>query len=384
MFTFSVVVNRVKRYGILSIPGYIKWRFFIRYKTIIVDDFQLSGEILARNQISTGRLKNKEIELWHSSDFAHTRTISGYYPRKTVLYLKDVTVWARYGVAADSSFRIISETAFCESRLLELNDNKQLRNFPILELYTPFAVFGQGWGNYYHWLIDDMSSLSWLTGEMEKMEGPVTLVVGGNLNNEQFELLSGAVSSNVVIYKVDPDTRVTGPLYLFVPSAANSEMAYLPAEVITEVMKLVIPEEISNKKDTDYTTRFYISRINADKRRVTNEDELIESISKFGFRTVYLEHLTIEEQAKLFSSARMIIGQHGAGLANLVFCDDNCKVLEIHSHVEHHHYRWLAKAKKINYSNILVKSANYNSDIVVPIVQVCDWIDLNGGVTGPE
>lgn len=374
LHSISRIRNRVKGHGIFSIFRLLKWRFLTRYRTIIVEDHDLSLAILAKNQVSPSKVLHTKLHLSHTSNFAETKTISNDYRQKEALYLKDVTVWARFGIAADTGFRIIAETAFCESRLLELNGSKQLRNFPIVRLNTPFAVFGQGWENYYHWLIDDMSSLPWLKDELDRIDGLVTLVVAGNLNNEQFEILSRAVSSNVVIRRIDPDTRITGPVYISVPSAANSEMAYLPPKVIADIVKILIPEEITTNEELDSPPRLYISRRNAEKRRVMNEDELIQNISKFGFKTVHLEDMTVVAQARLFAGAKMIIGQHGAGFSNLIFGDGRCKVLEIHSHLEHHHYRWLAKSKDIGYSSILVNNESYNSDIVVPIDQVCEWI----------
>jgi capsular polysaccharide biosynthesis protein len=37
----------------------------------------------------------------------------------------------------------------------------------------------------------------------------------------------------------------------------------------------------------------------------------------------------LDDQVRLFSNAAEIIGFHGAGLANLVFCNDDVKVIEI-------------------------------------------------------
>lgn len=44
---------------------------------------------------------------------------------------------------------------------------------------------------------------------------------------------------------------------------------------------------------------------------------------------VQLEHLSFEEQVFLFYHAHLIIGIHGAGLSNLLFCQKNTKVIEI-------------------------------------------------------
>jgi capsular polysaccharide biosynthesis protein len=42
-----------------------------------------------------------------------------------------------------------------------------------------------------------------------------------------------------------------------------------------------------------------------------------------------LEYLTVEAQAKLFATAKVIVAPHGAGLSNLIFCKKGTKIIEI-------------------------------------------------------
>jgi len=39
--------------------------------------------------------------------------------------------------------------------------------------------------------------------------------------------------------------------------------------------------------------------------------------------------MSVLEQIELFSNADVVIGTHGAGLANILFCKPNTKVIEI-------------------------------------------------------
>jgi capsular polysaccharide biosynthesis protein len=48
-----------------------------------------------------------------------------------------------------------------------------------------------------------------------------------------------------------------------------------------------------------------------------------------GFTTLHLEHMHVSEQAKAFNSAEIIVAPHGAGLANLVFCQPGTVVVEL-------------------------------------------------------
>lgn len=76
------------------------------------------------------------------------------------------------------------------------------------------------------------------------------------------------------------------------------------------------------------TKRFYINRTS---RRLKNELEVQSYLISLGYVIVNLEGLTLDDQVNLFMNAEEIIGFHGAGLANLLFCNTNglTKVFEI-------------------------------------------------------
>ncbi len=76
--------------------------------------------------------------------------------------------------------------------------------------------------------------------------------------------------------------------------------------------------------------RFYISRRKAAFRRIVNESEITSLLEVNGFETVLCEDLSLAEQVRLFTKATAIIGGHGAGLTNLIYCMPDSFVGEIH------------------------------------------------------
>jgi capsular polysaccharide biosynthesis protein len=82
---------------------------------------------------------------------------------------------------------------------------------------------------------------------------------------------------------------------------------------------------------TDYSERIYISRQQASYRRIVNEEEVVNYLQKFGFRSVKLETMSVAEQAACLAAAKVVVAPHGAGLTNLVFCTPGTKVIEIFS-----------------------------------------------------
>jgi len=78
----------------------------------------------------------------------------------------------------------------------------------------------------------------------------------------------------------------------------------------------------------DSARRIYISRSDAPTKRIINEAEVIEFLKPFGFKPIILSSMSVAEQALLFSEAEVVIGRHGAGLTNLVFCNPGTKIIE--------------------------------------------------------
>ena len=75
----------------------------------------------------------------------------------------------------------------------------------------------------------------------------------------------------------------------------------------------------------------YISRDNAKRRKITNEDDVFELLASKGFEKVSLENMPLKNQVKLFQEARVVIGCHGAGLANIMFMQKNQNIIELKS-----------------------------------------------------
>jgi capsular polysaccharide biosynthesis protein len=75
--------------------------------------------------------------------------------------------------------------------------------------------------------------------------------------------------------------------------------------------------------------RIYVARRQGSERSVVNEAELLPALQERGFAVVLCENLSFADQVKLFRDAEIIVGPHGGGFANLVWCEAGTKVFEI-------------------------------------------------------
>ena len=83
--------------------------------------------------------------------------------------------------------------------------------------------------------------------------------------------------------------------------------------------------------ETKPSRKLYISRSDANHRRVTNEIEVVKILSSKGFEVVTLEGMSFSQQVELFASANIIVAPHGAGLTNLLYCNPSTVLYEFFS-----------------------------------------------------
>jgi capsular polysaccharide biosynthesis protein len=95
----------------------------------------------------------------------------------------------------------------------------------------------------------------------------------------------------------------------------------------------------------------YISRGKAERRKITNEKDLLLVLKKFQFEIVYCEDLSLQEQRNLFSQTKVLVSNHGAGLTNMIFMPAATSVLELRYQNDRHNncYYALASALDIDY-----------------------------------
>jgi len=75
--------------------------------------------------------------------------------------------------------------------------------------------------------------------------------------------------------------------------------------------------------------RLYVSRADAQGRRVANEAALMAALAPLGFESVTLSGKSAIEQIRLFQSADIIVAPHGAGNTNILFAPEDCIVMEL-------------------------------------------------------
>lgn len=206
--------------------------------------------------------------------------------------------------------------------------------------FDPVFYFIYNVENYYHFIYDTLPYLiSYL--KLKETIHSLKLLINYPVNQNTFykfvtEFLSllGIKGSDIII--VDNDTLYKD---IFVSSSYTHgiDSSKPPRKEIYDFYKYIV-SLISPK--TDYPKKIYISRrtwINKDlsnigtnyttRRKLINEDKLVEILSTLGYTEVFTESMSTLEKIQLFSNAEEIIGPIGGGLVNVLFSSNTCKLV---------------------------------------------------------
>lgn len=167
--------------------------------------------------------------------------------------------------------------------------------------------------NYYHWLLEDLPAVlrarehdssvlvglpgrppSWVTDSLELAGIP-------------FKILRG----NPLLAEVVFPSRGIDPGWPHRLDCDALRRQFLPQG----------KEPVSAKK-------ILISRRRS-TRALENEEQLEEFCTSLGIAVVYSEELSFSEQISVFAQAELVVGNHGAGLANFVFSGPGAVLVEI-------------------------------------------------------
>lgn len=100
----------------------------------------------------------------------------------------------------------------------------------------------------------------------------------------------------------------------------------------------------------EYLSQFPRRTEGAQRRSISNAIDIFHAMQDDGLHAhmAHLEGMSLTDQAALFRSAKVIIGQHGAGLSNAIFTSSSATVIEV-APAGRRHYRDLCSCLDIRY-----------------------------------
>jgi len=231
--------------------------------------------------------------------------------------------------------------------------------------------------NYYHWLCDILVRVNLVR---KKIGNNFFLMLPKDFSNAGFcrETLKAIGVQPERILTLDKREAVKAKTVIF-PTWLMSGNKNLTShdQAIIETRDDVI-DNLKNKLSFSLGEKIFISRSKAPKRKIINQKEVEQFLSKAGFAIVNMEDLSFEQQVSASYNAKHIIAQHGAGLTNILFCKEGTAILELKpksfTYLTGNCFLELAQAAKLNY---LCQHCDYDADdININILHTNITVDL--------
>jgi capsular polysaccharide biosynthesis protein len=180
--------------------------------------------------------------------------------------------------------------------------------------------------NYYDWLFHCLPRLE-LINQVFTIDAKAKFLVP----NDEFEFQKYTLD----FFGVTAERRLDASFFRFVRADElivvqhpNMRPERMPSWIAEFLRKKFLPLKNSHNQRCG-SRRIFLSRQDASARRMINESDLYGYLELLGFEKVEASKLSFREQVDLFADAEIVVGVHGAGLANLVFAPQGTAVFEI-------------------------------------------------------
>lgn len=217
--------------------------------------------------------------------------------------------------------------------------------------------------NYHHWLIECLVRIKYLN-EFDK-EKKLKIILPNNMNSFQKESIKLLDIPEENIIYLDKNYRFKKLYFSSLGNFSHNEISWLREYIFNKLS--IIPK--SEKK-------YYISRNDANQRRINNESDLINLLKEQDFEILELTKYSFIEQVKIFSQAKVIIAPHGAGMTNMIFTPSDCNIIELAPNDQVNHCFWLlSNVLNLDYYFITGQIVSSNRDFIINQSNIIDLLN---------
>lgn len=274
--------------------------------------------------------------------------------------------------------------------LLSANVNKMAHD----ELTMPKAVISLCKDfsiNYFHWLTECLPKMKYIN---EYIDPRIPLLIEDDHPSQNIEALRYCDFHKRKIYLIR-----RGYIHPFEEVYSVGSMSHSHENLFAQVSPedlMISPDAVIYLRETFLSAAFlnnsvgehenfqpvklYVSRSSSSYRKLINEQEIQEYLTKQGYIVVNPSQYSFKEQVDLFSRASVIVGQSGAGLTNIVFSPKNCRVFILTGDVVNanfYSYASLAQHAGVKLKYVVGRSISQramHSDFYVSLTEVKDLV----------
>lgn len=187
------------------------------------------------------------------------------------------------------------------------------------------GFFIGGFNNIGHWLFNHLAKLVFYKNSFGKLKFFIS-DVGMPIKFVDYLKFFGISQDQIVFLESDVLYRSEKIYHPMMPWHADifGNVLFLP-----QALKF-LREKLTNCEYKP-TKNIYIPRKNANWRKILNESELIELLSKFDFEIIYPENMSLEEQITIGSQTKNLITGFGAAINFFIFMQSGTNIIQLSS-----------------------------------------------------
>lgn len=186
-----------------------------------------------------------------------------------------------------------------------------------------YCGFNRHCRNYAHWITQCVPAIAGYALEPEFADGILLLPDIGAAYEEAL-VLAGITLPEVVRVDLDHTLAVEELVY-----SSLLLHHFAPSVLARRVFDRMVTAAMAQPEATTTTDRIYVSRVDSTARPMTNEDELVRLLARHGIEPLIPGTMSLREQVCRFRAASLVVGPHGAGLGNIVFCRPKSMIYEL-------------------------------------------------------
>ena len=302
--------------------------------------------------------------------------ITGFVAEEGVLWPAVGGMRTAEGVLVEDSFLDASNRCFAIEK-------GYLRRFPLVTHRGAAATLGDTYRNYYHRWADSIPRIYALYHPACAALAPIRLYVDDRFSSDELRVIRHLIPEYVDLEITNSAVRVRADRCIYLPHLSSDRTNYsrwfsasagfLPAECMDWLRSEVYA--VTGYEPADPFRKLYVTRRNAKVRRLINEAEVADYLTRHGFEVVALEERPFRKQVQLFAEAKVVVAQHGAGLINLLFAQSP-RVLEILSDQDRQiYFSLISSSRGFVHKQWPMDGTDKNDDVTVPMS------DLNEALT---
>jgi len=286
-------------------------------------------------------------------------------------YVENVAIIVDKNIYKDTSFQQIN------GKLLTPNFNSVLKKgTPRIKKKfkgtTLSLVQGASSKNYFHWLFDFLPKIYICSKNYNISK--INYFYLSEPQNFQFKLLNffkikkKQIINSKLYRHIQADKIITVDHPWYKKGYFFKEFNHVPKWIVLWLRNNFLKE----KKKFYCSKKIFIDRSDSKSNhsQIINKDQVINFLKKQNFKVYRIAKMNFFKQVYLFSNADFIISAHGAALANLVFCKQKTKIIEIKPETQPGDYfKRISEINKLKYLCLKnkVQKNNLKGDMIVSL-----------------